>query len=276
MIQQILAIWSLVPLPFLKPAWTSGSSWFTYCWSLAWRILSISLLVCEMSAIVQKFEHSLALPCFGIGMKTDLFQSCGHCWVFHICCHIECRTLTASSFGICNSSTGIPSPPLAFFVVMLSKDQLTSCSRICSRWVITPSWLSGSWRYKESWALKYWCFLTVVLEKTLESPLNCKEIQAVHPKDQSWLFIGRTDVEVETSILWPPDVKSWLIGKDPDAGKDWGQEEKGTTENEMVGWHHRFNGHGFGWTLWVGDGQGGLECCGSWGCKKSDTTEQLN
>ena len=100
--------------------------------------------------------------------------------------------------------------------------------------------------YKESWAQKNWCFCTAVLEKTLESPLDCKEIQPVHPKgDQSWVFIGRTDVETETPILWPPDSKSWLIWKDPDAGKDWGQEEKGTTENGMVGWHHRLNGHEF-------------------------------
>ena len=131
--------------------------------------------------------------------------------------------------------------------------------------------------YKESWVLKNWCFWTVVLEKTLESPLDCKEIQPVHPKgDQSWVFIGRTNVEAETPILWPPDVKSWLIWKDPDAGKDWGREEKGTTEDEMVGWHHWHNGHGFGWTPGVGDGQGGLECCSSWGCKESDTTKWLN
>ena len=120
--------------------------------------------------------------------------------------------------------------------------------------------------YKESWAQKKWCFWTVVLEKTLESPLDFKAIQPVHPKgDQSWVFIGRTDVEAETPIIWPPDVKSWLIGKDPDAGKDWGQEEKGMTENEMAGWHHRLNGHGFGWTPGVGDGQGGLVCRGSRG-----------
>ena len=131
--------------------------------------------------------------------------------------------------------------------------------------------------YKGSWAPKNWCFWTVVLEKTLESPLDCKEIQLVHPKgDQSWVFIGRTDVEAETPILWPPDVKSWLIWKDSDAGKDWGQEEKGMTEDEMVGWHHRLNGHEFGWTLGVGDGQGGLACCSSWNCKESDTTEWLN
>ena len=94
--------------------------------------------------------------------------------------------------------------------------------------------------------------------------------------NQSWVFIGRTDVEAETPILWPPDAKSWLIGKDPDAGKDWGQEENGTTEDEMVGWHHWLNGHGFGWTPGVGDGQGGLAWCGSWGRKESDTTERLN
>ena len=118
--------------------------------------------------------------------------------------------------------------------------------------------------YKESWVPKNWCFLTVVLEKTLESPLDCKEIQPVHPKgDQSWVFIGRTDVEAEVPILWPPDVKGWLIWKDPDAGKDWRREEKGMTEDEMVGWHYWLNGHGFGWTLGVGDGQGGLACCGS-------------
>ena len=120
--------------------------------------------------------------------------------------------------------------------------------------------------YKESWMQKNWCFWTVVLEKTLKSPLDCKEVQPVHPKgDRSWVFIGRTDVEAETPILWPPHVKSWLIGKDPDAGKDWGQKEKETTEDEMVRWHHRLNGHGFGWTPGVGDRQGGLECCSSWG-----------
>ena len=130
---------------------------------------------------------------------------------------------------------------------------------------------------EESWALKNWCFWTVVLEKTLESPLDCKEIPPVHPKgDQSWVFIERTDAEAETPILWPPHAKSWLIGKDPEAGRDWVQEEKGTTEDEMAGWHHQLDGHGFGWTPGVGDGQGGLGCCDSWGCKESDTTEQLN
>ena len=100
--------------------------------------------------------------------------------------------------------------------------------------------------YKESWAPKNWCFWTVVLEKTLESPLDCKEVHPVHPKgDQSWVFIGRTDVEAETPILWPPNGKNWLLGKDPDAGKNWRQEKKGTTEDDMVGWHHQLNGHEF-------------------------------
>ena len=106
--------------------------------------------------------------------------------------------------------------------------------------------------------------------------LGQQEIQPVHPKgNQSWMFIGRTDAETETPILWPPDVKSWLIGKDPDAGKNW-RWEKGMTEDEMAGWHHRLDGHGFGWTPAVGDGQGGLVCCSSCSCTESDTTEQLN
>ena len=131
--------------------------------------------------------------------------------------------------------------------------------------------------YKESWKLKNWCFWTVVLEKTLESPLDCKELQTVHPKGkQSWIFIGRTDAEAETLILWPFDVRNWLIWKDPDAGKDWRQKEKGMIEDEMVGWHHQLDGHEFEWTLRVGDGQGSLVCCSQWGRKESDTTEPLN
>ena len=107
--------------------------------------------------------------------------------------------------------------------------------------------------------------------------LDCKEIQPVHPKgDQSSIFIGRTDAEAETPVLWPPDAKSWFIWKDPDVGKDWGQEEKGMTEDEMVGWHHWLNGHGFGSTPGIGDGQGGLACCSLWSCKESDTTKRLN
>ena len=130
---------------------------------------------------------------------------------------------------------------------------------------------------EESWAPKNWCFWTVVLEKALGSVLNSKEIQPVHPKGtQSWISIGRTDIEAETPILWPPDVKSWLIWKDPDAGKDWRQEEKGMAEDEMAGWHHRFNGYEFEWTPGVGDGQEGLVCCSLWGHKESDMTERLN
>ena len=131
--------------------------------------------------------------------------------------------------------------------------------------------------YKESWVLKNWCFWTVVLEKTLESPLDCKEIQPVHPKgDQSWVFTGRTDAEAETPVLWLPDLKNWLVWKDPDGGKDWRREEKGITEDKMVGWHHWLSGHEFEYTLGVGDGQGGLVCYSPWGCKELDTTEWLN
>ena len=130
--------------------------------------------------------------------------------------------------------------------------------------------------YKENWVLRNWCFWTVVLEKTLQSPLACEEIQPIHPKeDQSWVYIGRTVVEAEIPILWPLDVESWLIWKG--LGKDWGQEEKGTTEDKMVGWHHGHHGHGFGWTPGVGDGQGGLVCCGSWGHRVGhDWATELN
>ena len=130
---------------------------------------------------------------------------------------------------------------------------------------------------EEGWVPKNWYFWTVMLEKTLKSPLDCKEIQPVHSEgDQPWDFFGRNDDKAETPVLWPPHAKSWLIGKDSDAGRDWGQEEKGTTEDEMVGWHHWLDGCKFEWTQGVGDGQGGLACCDSWGCKESDTTEQLN
>ena len=117
--------------------------------------------------------------------------------------------------------------------------------------------------HKENWASKNWCFWTVLLEKTLESPLDYKEIKPVHPKGiQSWIYIGRTDAE--SPILWPLDVKNWLIGKDPNAGKDWRQEERGTTENKMAGWHYRLDGHEFEQAPGVGDGQGGLVCCSPW------------
>ena len=130
--------------------------------------------------------------------------------------------------------------------------------------------------YKESWALQNWCFWTTVLE-ILESPLDCKEIKPVHPKgNQSWIFIGRTDAEAKTTILWPPDAKNWLLGKDPDAGKDWRQEEKGLIEDKMVGWHQWLDGREFEQTQGVGDGQGSLACCSPWYHKELDMTERLN
>ena len=128
--------------------------------------------------------------------------------------------------------------------------------------------------YKESWVPKNWCFWTVVLVKTLESPLDCKVIKPVNPQgNQSWISFGRTDAGAETPILWPPDAKNWLIGKDPDAGKYWRQEEKRTTEDEMVVWHHFLDGYEFEQAPGVGDGQGGLVFCIPWGCKESDMTE---
>ena len=131
--------------------------------------------------------------------------------------------------------------------------------------------------YKESWVPKNWCFWTVMLEKTLENPLDCKEIQPVHSEgDQPWVFFGGNDAEAETPILWPPDVKNWLLGKDPDIGKDWRQEKKATAENEMVGWHHRLNGYELEQAPGAGDGQGSPVCCSPWGHKESDTAEQLN
>ena len=132
----------------------------------------------------------------------------------------------------------------------------------------------GLWRRLSAEELM---LLNCGVEKTLESPLDCKEIQPVHSEgDQAWVFFGRTDAKAETPVLWPPHVKSWLIGKDFDAGRDWGQEEKGMTEDKMAGWHHWLDGRESEWTPGDGDGQGGLACCDSWGRKESDTTERLN
>ena len=133
------------------------------------------------------------------------------------------------------------------------------------------SWIIKKAEHRRIDAFELWCW------RRLESPLDCKEIQPVNPKgNQFWIVIGRTDTEAETPILWPPDVKNWLIWKDPVAGKDWRQEEKGTTKDEMVGWHYRLNGHEFEQAPGVGDGQGGLVCCSPWGCKESDMTKRLN
>ena len=173
--------------------------------------------------------------------------------------------------------------------LLLGRKALTNLDSILSRDVTADKGLysqsyglcsSHVWMWeldhKESWGPNNWCFCTVVLEKTLESPLDYKEIQPFNPKgNQSWIFIGRTDVAAETPILWPPDAKNWLTGKDPDAGKDWRWKEKGITEDEMVGWHHRLNGHEFEQAPGVGEGQGSLVCCSPWGHKESDTTEQL-
>ena len=142
--------------------------------------------------------------------------------------------------------------------------------------MVFPIFLYGceSWVLKESWVSKNWCFWTVALEKTLESPLNSKEIRSVNLKgNQFWIFIGRTDIEAEAPIIWPPDAKNWLIGKDPDAGKDWRQERKGMTGSEMVGWHHQLDGHEFEQIAEDGDGQRSLVCCCPWGNKELDTTE---
>ena len=162
--------------------------------------------------------------------------------------------------------------------ILKSRDITLSTKVHLSRlWFFQWSCMDVRVGLKERWALKNWCFWSVVLEKTLESHLDCKEIQLVHPKgNQSWVFFGRTDAEAETLILWPPHMKSWLIGKDSDAGRDWGQEEKGMTEDEMAGWHHQLDRREFEWTLGVSDGQGGLACCNSRGHKESDTSEQLN
>ena len=163
--------------------------------------------------------------------------------------------------------------------ILKSRD-ITLSTKVCLvKAMVFPVVMYGceSWTIKKAECWRIDAFWTVVLEKMLDSPLDCKEIQPVHPKGhQSWVFTGRTDVDGETPILQQSVAKSWLIWKDPDVRKDWGQEEKGTTEDEMVGWHHWLNGHGFGWTLGGGDGQGGLVCCGSWGCKESDMTEWLN
>ena len=190
------------------------------------------------------------------------------------------RKVMASLSSVQFSSVAQSCPTLCLDSILKSRDiTLPTTVRLVKVMVFPIVIHVWMWEldYKESWVPKNWCFRTVVLEKTLESPLDCKEIQPVNPKgNRSWIFIGRTDAEAETPALWPPHMKSWLIGKDSDAGRDWGQEEKGTTEDEMAGWHHWLDGRESGWTPVVGDGQGGLACCDSQGRKESDTTERLN
>ena len=167
---------------------------------------------------------------------------------------LPCSNLSSQ----CYASSRFPNsfgPPLGSMLSPCPRESSTLSSRL--------SYYQGFW--------------TVVLEKTLESPLDCKEIQPAHSRgDQSWVFIGRTDAEAETPVLWPPHAKNWLTGKDPDARRDWRQEGKGTTEDEMAGWHHWLHGREFEWTLGVGDAQGGPACCDSWGRKESHTTERMN
>ena len=161
--------------------------------------------------------------------------------------------------------------------ILKSRDIILSTNICLVKAMVFPGVMYGceSWTTRKAGTEELILWMEV-MEKTLESPLDCNKIQPVHPKGhQSWEFIGRTDAEAETPILWPHDARSWLIGKDPDAGKDWGQE-KGMTEDEMVGWHHQLNGHGFGRTPGGDDGQGGLACCSSWDLKESDMTKRLN
>ena len=177
---------------------TSGSSAFSKSSLNIWKFMD--LLACEMSTTVQKFEHSLALPFFGIGMKTDLFQSCDHYWVFHICWHIECSTFTASSFSIWNSSTGIPSPPLALFIVMLPRAHLALHSRMSgSRWVITPSWLSGSWRSFLYSSSAYSCHLFLISSESVRSILFLSFIELIF----AWNVALGSLIFLKRSLVFP-------------------------------------------------------------------------
>ena len=174
--------------------------------------------------------------------------------------------------------SGLPLPsPTNLDNILKSRDIADKCPSSQSHGFSSSHVWMWELDHKESWMPENWCFWTVVLEKILESPLDYKEIKPVNSKrNRSWIFIGMSDTEDQTPTLWSPDEKNWLIGKDSDAWKDWRQEEKGTTEDEIVGWHHRLDGHEFEHSLGVVDGQGSLECCSPWGRKEVDTTEQLN
>ena len=166
---------------------------------------------------------------------------------------------------------------MAFLDSILKSRDITLLTKVCLvKAMVFPGVICEyELEHKEGWVPKNWCFWTLILDKTLESLLDCKEIQPVHPKGNQSCFIGRTDAEAETPS-WPPDTKNWLLGKDPDAGKDWRQEKKGPTEDDMVGWHHRINGYEFEQASEVGDGQGSLVCCSPYGRKESDMTKWLN
>ena len=192
-----------------------------------------------------------------LGSKINVNGECSH----KIKRRLLLRRITISKPDIVLKSRDIPLPTKVHIV-----KTMIFCSSCVWMWELDQ---------KEGWEPKNWCFWTVVLEKTLKSPLDCKEIQPVNPKgNQSWIFTGRTNAEDEAPILWPPDVNSWFIWKDPDSEKNWRQEEKGMTE--MVGWHHQLVGHEFEQVPGVGDGQGSLACCISWDCKEWDMTSWLN
>ena len=214
-----------------------------------------------MSAIVWWLAHSLVLCFLGTEMRIDLFQSCGHCWVFQICWHNECKTLMGLSFKDLNCSAGISLYPLALLTA-----------------VLLPSGHVWLWELdcKEGRMPKNWCLWTVVLGKT-ECPLDSLEIKPINLKgDQLWIFTGKTDAEAESPVFLSSDANRQLIEKVPDPGKDWGQKEKRASEDEMAGWYHQCNEHELGQTLGGGEGQGGLVCCSPWAHRELDTTGRLN
>ena len=205
---------------------------------------------------------------WGNSLETDFIFLGSKITAYGDCSHEIKRCLLLGRKAVTNIDSILKSRD----ITLLTKIRLVKAMGIFSSHV----WM---WEldYKESWVTKNWCFWTVVLEKTLESPLDSKDSKPVHTKgNQSWIFIGKTDAEAETPILWPPDAHIWHSEKYPDAGKDWRQEEKGTTEDEIVGWYHWLNGHEFEQTLGDGKGQGSLECYSPRGCKELETTEQLN
>ena len=245
--------------PWIETPWTRARQAF-----LSFTI-SRSLLKLKSIELVMSSNHLII--CHTLLLLPSTFPSIrvfSNEWAPHI----KLPKYWSFSFGIS------PSNEYSGLISLANKDPSSQSYGFSSSRV----WMQEL-DHKGNWVLKNWCFWTVVLEKTLESPLDCKEIKPVNPKgNKSWIFIGRTDdeAEAETPILWPLDAKSWLTGKDPDSGKDWRQEEKGITEDEMVGWHHQLDGHEFEQAPGVGDGQRSLACFSPWGHKESDMTEWLN